>query len=592
MQLLVGILVGLAAGLLLAATWRGQKAVAPAAEAGCTGGWAGSHGKRRGTPSVTETLTARLHSLEAVFAPLASNYAHPRELEEQRDFAEAVRLLQSPDVPLDTVMQYVPAPTGPLACAALAALIGRADRGEAVDDVVAHFDKLYPWPMYFALEYFLVAEPRPPVGAPVAGAKDWWCENLIVPGLFRDYFAAAASAWATRPTFGSALQATLCLAARHRSRPSCKRVNHPHAAALIGQLDTFQRASIDRALPRLVRPLLGGPQGARAPGRARGVARGPGGRRDRVAADAGALAARQRRAPRGQDDVPAAAGRRGSTGEGWEVFEAGGADLMAGQQWFGQLEGRIQRTVEELAAAKKLIWYIPDILQLARSGTHQGQAASILDQILPAIVLRPADRVDRGDADRARRACCSCGRCCAALFEVVRLEPQIAGGDVGARAAPSCSAWRTRPTSQIEPRLRAGRAQLGAPVSERRQLPGLGARSHQAHRQPRRSRAASSEVEAREVIVTLSQLTGLPVSILDSNERVDLASIRDYFTGRVIGQDEAVAAIVDRIAMLKAGLERSRQADRRVPVRGLRPAPARPSSPRRSPNICSARSTA
>jgi ATP-dependent Clp protease ATP-binding subunit ClpC len=67
------------------------------------------------------------------------------------------------------------------------------------------------------------------------------------------------------------------------------------------------------------------------------------------------------------------------------VFEASGADLMAGQQWFGQLEGRIQRTIDELAASKKLIWYIPDILQVALSGTHQGQAASILDQILPAI---------------------------------------------------------------------------------------------------------------------------------------------------------------------------------------------------------------
>ena len=58
---------------------------------------------------------------------------------------------------------------------------------------------------------------------------------------------------------------------------------------------------------------------------------------------------------------------------------------MAGQQYFGQLEGRIQKTVEELSAAKKLIWYIPDILQIALSGTHQGQAASVLEQILPAI---------------------------------------------------------------------------------------------------------------------------------------------------------------------------------------------------------------
>src|SRR5439155_9873430 len=67
-------------------------------------------------------------------------------------------------------------------------------------------------------------------------------------------------------------------------------------------------------------------------------------------------------------------------------------------------------------------------------------------------------------------------------------------------------------------------------------------------------KVGSSEVQAHEIIVTLAQLTGLPVSILDNKERVDLASIRDYFAARVIGQNEAVAAIVDRIAMLKAGL--------------------------------------
>src|SRR6185295_3081455 len=78
------------------------------------------------------------------------------------------------------------------------------------------------------------------------------------------------------------------------------------------------------------------------------------------------------------------AGRLGP--QGWSVFEAGGADLMAGQQWFGQLEGRIRDAVDQLTVGKKLIWYIPDLLALARSGTHQGQSASMLDQILPAIV--------------------------------------------------------------------------------------------------------------------------------------------------------------------------------------------------------------
>src|SRR5262249_6728000 len=71
--------------------------------------------------------------------------------------------------------------------------------------------------------------------------------------------------------------------------------------------------------------------------------------------------------------------------KGWAVFEASGVDLQAGQVYIGQLEERIRKATEELAAGKKLIWYIPDMLQVASSGTHRGQSASILDQILPSI---------------------------------------------------------------------------------------------------------------------------------------------------------------------------------------------------------------
>ena len=90
------------------------------------------------------------------------------------------------------------------------------------------------------------------------------------------------------------------------------------------------------------------------------------------------------------------------------------------------------------------------------------------------------------------------------------------------------------------------------------------------------------------IIMSLSQATGVPAAILDSKERADLASIRKYFEARVMGQDEAVSTIVDRIAMLKAGLN-----DPGKPIGVfLFAGPtgrARPSLPRRLPNSCSAR---
>ena len=157
---------------------------------------------------------------------------------------------------------------------------------------------------------------------------------------------------------------------------------------------------------------------------------------------------------------------------------------MAGQQWFGQLEGRIQRAIEELAVTKKVIWYVPDILQIALSGTHQGQAASILDQILPAItagrlvVWTEATPASTARLLRLRPALRS-------AFEVVRLEPlsQEETRELGLALLPAVVAG-----SGAADRcgLRRHRARLRAPVPERRQPARAGARSHQADGRPRR----------------------------------------------------------------------------------------------------------
>lgn len=70
-------------------------------------------------------------------------------------------------------------------------------------------------------------------------------------------------------------------------------------------------------------------------------------------------------------------------------------------------------------------------------------------------------------------------------------------------------------------------------------------------------RAATREtarVERTDVLDVLSQLTGIPALVLDDRERLDLTTLRAFFAARVIGQDEALGAVVDRIAMLKAGV--------------------------------------
>jgi len=65
---------------------------------------------------------------------------------------------------------------------------------------------------------------------------------------------------------------------------------------------------------------------------------------------------------------------------------------------------------------------------------------------------------------------------------------------------------------------------------------------------------ASRPLTLDDLLVTLSQLTGLPVSILDEREGLDLSELRAFFGQRVLGQPEAVDCLVERVAMIKAGL--------------------------------------
>jgi ATP-dependent Clp protease ATP-binding subunit ClpC len=504
-----------------------------------------------GTPAAEpapESLASRLRRLEALIETAATACNHPRELAEQRDFVEAARLLQDRDVPLATVTEYALGGNWILSCVALAALAERTDRAEALEGVVAYFDNLTPWAMHFALKYFLAVEPRPPVGAPLANTKDWWRENMFIPSMFRDYFSqreTLGDAALLGPAFDEVLPATHAVV-----KAFLERVNHPMAVALAVELDALQRGAIDRTFLNSFGRFW-------SAGRGLEVLVEPEAWREGLNTAESASRGTPVRSLMtcGESRVGKTSFLRLLAGRlerhGWTVFEAGGADLMAGQQWFGQLEGRIQRTVEELAASKKLIWYIPDILQFALSGTHQGQAASILDQILPAVaagrlvIWTEASPAGTARLLRLRPALRS-------VLDVIRLEPlepdetlKLAEDIIGRLAA---TARIKIAPGFADVALNSARQYLSAS-----NLPGAGLDLIKLT-VGRAAKSGKSAVEPHDVVVTLAQLTGLPESILDTTERVDLASVRAYFAARVIGQDEAVEAVVERIAMLKAGL--------------------------------------
>jgi ATP-dependent Clp protease ATP-binding subunit ClpC len=494
-----------------------------------------------------ETLSARLHALAAAITSFAESAAHPRELEDHAEFRQAVSLLASPDIELGVVLQYATGANWTLSCVGQEALAVRPDRDAGLAKVLAELGRLYPWPVYFSLKYLCTVSERPPVGVAVLHAAEWWLKHDLIDGFLDEHFTRRA-ALGDAPDFGNLLDtesqwnpATVA-GVLHKCR-------HPTARALLAALDAWQRRRLDRGFLQTCGRLWTG-EGDEILIELDAL------REPLADAEACINLTRPRsllvvgEARMGKTSLIKLLAKRLAT-HGWQVFEAGGSDLMAGQQYYGQLEERLRRLVRELAADKRVIWYVPDFRQIAIGGTHSGQPATILDQVLPAVTS--GRLVIVGEATPAELTTILQNRpSLRSTFEVIRLRTLTEAENASAARA-LVGKLRELSDLEVDDDVVPAALQLARQYLATTHMPGavidllrLSAHRAIAAEEPRLTRAG--------LYATLSQLTGLPRSILDDAEAIALDSIHRFFTARVIGQDEAVGAIVDRIAMLKAGL--------------------------------------
>ncbi len=495
-----------------------------------------------------DTIAAILPPLIRVLTPLAEEVGHPRELLDMPSFQAVLTAFRRPDATAALIAQHAMGANWAVACAAFLALAERPERQAYLDAVLRFLPNARPYALMYLLRYLTALAERPPVGAVILPAPPWWQSNAVIPAFIQEYFARSAEL-GDRASFGELLQ----------SRASIdnvavfgllQKIQHPFSGALLAALRSWQDTRIDREFlstvgtlwepgdqdPLLVLPepwqtAFRGAQAAIGQSRPRSVL---------VCGDPWV----------GKSAFVRLLGQQLQQ-DGWLVFEASANELMADQMYIGQLEGRIRKVVEALHARRRIVWYVRDLGQIADSGTHKGQSASILDQILPAVAggtLILIGETSQAAATRLLQARPSLR----SLMEVLPLQPMDEAETLALamRVAQQLTeqGGLSVPEPTVEATMDLAQHYLGSGF-----LPGVVLEL--LKRSADRSLAAGETVlTAESVVATLSQISGLPAVILNSNQKADLAEIRTFFTRRVMGQDEAVGAMVDRIAMLKAGL--------------------------------------
>ncbi|HEY6196763.1 MAG TPA: AAA family ATPase [Candidatus Eisenbacteria bacterium] len=240
---------------------------------------------------------------------------------------------------------------------------------------------------------------------------------------------------------------------------------------------------------------------------------------------------------------------------GWRVYEAGASQLNAGMSFVGMLERRLLELRKRLGAEAKTLWLVPDFHQLLWSGRAMQSPTGALEQLMPAFEsgeILALGETRPGTLDRLLAERPEIGR----LFEIVRLAPPPDAEILSLLAGWAERTARERRVS-VEAWLLDEAAQLSRQYLSSLRAPGGVLRMLElavTAVAPAGPDAAAVALQHEDVLRAVSSLTGLPADLLDERRPLDLDALRAKLEERVIGQPDAVAALVERVALLKAGV--------------------------------------
>jgi len=232
--------------------------------------------------------------------------------------------------------------------------------------------------------------------------------------------------------------------------------------------------------------------------------------------------------------------------EGWHMVRVSPTDFMAGTRYSGEWETRVTNLVAAVRAPRKLVVYVPNLQDLSTMGTWSKSDASVASALAPHIECGDLYIVGESTHEAFRSglgAIASLRR----LFQPVEMpnltvaETREVLKSVRDEAGVSMSEGVLDRLVELTDYFLAGAAQPGRSVGLLRRV---------LAEQKGHGRAVTES----DVLATLSASTGIPADLLDDAKPMHRETARGFFEARIMGQAEAVDAILDLVTLIKAGL--------------------------------------
>ncbi len=232
--------------------------------------------------------------------------------------------------------------------------------------------------------------------------------------------------------------------------------------------------------------------------------------------------------------------------EDWLVVRATATDVIAGALYIGMLEQRVLALVDRVRD-KSIVWILPRFEETLYAGQYHGHPRGLLDALVPHLEAGGVRLIGEIDPSAYEQLIQRRPKV-VELFEVVRL-PEM----------PTAEALEIGAVWAKEQGLEIDQATLREALDfAEHYLPGLAIPGNLLRLLgmggQRVSREGAAVVTPTVVIEALAAATAMPLEMLDARTPLDVDALRGRLASRVLGQPEAVDCLVERIALVKAGL--------------------------------------
>jgi ATP-dependent Clp protease ATP-binding subunit ClpC len=479
-------------------------------------------------------------------AHVIDSAVHPHDVLANADFEAAVASLASSGTSDDELIGYATGPYLALSYLSVEALARRPATPELQPALLRALSDRYGWRSYFALRTLHAHAARPVVGSVVMHLDPSW--QFEPERSWLREFIGLRQAAGEEPEIGSALQYYEAMNAERREELDgiIAALRDVLPAGFLAQLESWKSVRIDYATLERIGHLFddGDEEAAAAIIEHEALRTAVSTLRAAVTAETPRTAVVIGEPGVGKSAIIARLSLS-LRDEGWTVFRCSAGELLAGQIYIGQIEERIATLVRSLEH-RTVLWVMPEFHELLHAGRTIQSPQSLLDNLYPFIERGTLRLLGETTPAAYEKVLQQRPRLRSAV-EVVRVDPLDAN-----ESRALTGEWAR--SVNVAPALLDEAHQLAAQHLAEQHEPGSVFTLLRRARELARDRGADAVMERDDLLHTLASMTGLPLEILDDREPLEIDGVRRFFTSRVLGQDEAVEALVERLALIKAGL--------------------------------------